>query len=72
MSALELDAIEQIQVKAREKVEQGFAKIYTQEWLKKNLHKHPWLKLSPLDMIPHKSRKYRATLDLSYQLLVAE
>ena len=70
-SALEPDAIEQIQVEAREKVKQGFAKIYTWEWLKENLHKHPQLKLSPLAMIPHKSRKYRAILDLSYQLLVA-
>ena len=71
VSALELDAIEQIQKEAKEKERQGFAKIYTWEWLKKNLHKHPQLKLSPLAMIPHKSRKYRAILDLSYQLLVA-
>jgi hypothetical protein len=70
-SALEPDTIEQIQIEAREKVKQGFAKIYTWEWLKKNLHQHPQLKLSPLAMIPHKSKKYRAILDLSYQLLVA-
>ena len=70
-SSLEPDAIEQIQMEAREKVKQGFAKIYTWEWLKENLHKHPQLKLSPLAMIPHKSWKYRAILDLSYQLLVA-
>ena len=71
LSALEPDAIEQIQIKANEKVKQGFARIYAWEWLKKNLHKHPQLKLSPLAMIPHKSRKYRAILDLSYQLLAA-
>ena len=70
-SALEPDAIEKIQIEARDKVKQGFAKVYTWDWLKKNLHKHPQLKLSPLAMIPHKSRKYRAILDLSYQLLVA-
>jgi hypothetical protein len=70
-SSLEPDAIEQIQMEAKEKVKQGFSKIYTWEWLKKNLNKHPQLKLSPLAMIPHKSRKYRAILDLSYQLLVA-
>jgi len=70
-SSLEPDAIEQIQMEAKEKVKQGFAKIYSWEWLKRNLHKHPQLKLSPLAMIPHKSRKYRAILDLSYQLLVA-
>ena len=51
-SALEPDAIEQIQVEARDKAKQGFAKIYTWEWLKKNIHKHPHLKLSPLAMIP--------------------
>ena len=71
-SALEPDAIKQIQTEAREKVKQGFAKIYTWEWLKKSLHKHPQLKLPPLAMIPHKSRKYRAILNLSYQLLIAE
>ena len=70
-SALELHAIEQMQIEAREKAKQGFAKIYTSEWLKKNLHKHPQLKLSPLTMVPHKSRKYRAILGLSYQLLIA-
>ena len=40
-SALEPDAIEQIQVEARDKAKQGFAKIYSWEWLKKNIHKHP-------------------------------
>ena len=30
----------------------------------------PGLKISPIAMIPHKSRKYRAILDLSFQLLV--
>ena len=67
-SALEPDAIEQMQVEAREKEAQGFAKIYLWEELKKNLPKA--LKLSPLAMIPHKSRKYRAILDLSFSLLI--
>ena len=40
-SALEPDAIKQIQVEARDKATKGFAKIYTWEWLKKNIHKHP-------------------------------
>ena len=61
-----------MQKEAREKEEQGFAKIFTWEWLKKNLHGHPQLKLSPLAMLSHKSRKYRAILDLSYQLMLAE
>jgi len=68
-SALEDDAIAQIQMEAREKEAQGFANIYKWEDLKKDLPRA--LKLSPLAMIPHKSRKYRAILDLSYQLMVA-
>jgi hypothetical protein len=70
-SALEADAIKQIQLEAREKEKQGFAKIYKWKWLKEHLSQHPQLKLSPLAMIPHKSRKYRAILDLSYCLWVA-
>ena len=68
-SALKDDAIEQIQAEAREKESQGFAKIF--EW--KDLRRDPprSLKLSPLAMIPHKSRKYRAILDLSFALMVA-
>ena len=61
--------ISQIQVEAREKEAQGFAKIYKWEDLKKDLPCA--LKLSPLTMIPHKSRKYRAILELLYQLMVA-
>ena len=68
-SALEDDAIAQIQVETREKEAQGFVKIHRWEDLKKNLPRA--LKLSPLAIIPHKSRKYRAILDLSYQLMVA-
>ena len=66
--ALEPDAIAQIQVEAREKEAQGFSKIYLWEDLKKHLPKN--LKLSPLAMIPHKSRKYRAILDLSFALMM--
>ena len=68
-STLEEDAIAQIQVEAREKEAQGFAKIYKWEDLKKDLPRA--LKLSPLAMIPHMSRKYRVILELSYQLMVA-
>ncbi len=42
-SALEPDAIEQIQIEAREKVKQGFAKIYTWEWLKRTYTNTPRL-----------------------------
>ncbi len=70
VSSLVLDVIKQIQVEAQETVAQGFAKIYWWDELKTWLHEHPQLKLSPLAMIPHKSRKYRAILDLSFQLWV--
>ena len=65
---MEDDAIAQLQVEAREKEAQGFAKIYNWEDFKKDLLRA--LKFSPLAMIPHKSRKYRAIMDLSYQLWV--
>lgn len=53
-------------MEVRENESQGFAKIYIWEDLKKKLPEA--LKLSPLAMIPHKSRKYRAILDLSFAL----
>ena len=68
-SALVPDAINQIQGEAREKAAQGFAKIYKWEDLKRDLPAK--LKLSPLAMIPHKSRKYRAILDLLFSLKLA-
>ena len=69
VSALVPDAIDQMQIEAREKEQQGFATIFKWEDLKKNLPRE--LKLSPLAMIPHKSRKYRAILDLSFELMLA-
>ena len=48
------------------KVEEGFAKVVTYKDIKHNLP--PKLKLSPIAMIPHKSRKFRAILDLSFTL----
>ena len=55
----------------REKVKQGLAKIYTGEWLKNYTNTPSLNSRHYLAMIPHKSRKYRVILDLSYQLLVA-
>ena len=52
-----------------EKVEQDFAKInFCHNW-KRNLPKA--LKLLPLAVIPHKSCKYQAILDLSFTLRLA-
>ena len=62
------DAIAQMQIEAREKAAQSFATIHRWDDPKNKLKDHPQLKLSPLAMIPHKSRKYRAILDLSFEL----
>ena len=67
--SLEPDDIAQIQIEAKDKEKQGFANIYSWEKLKQNLP--PNLKLSPLAMIPHKSRTYRAILDLSFLLKIS-
>ena len=48
------------------KVAEGFATVVTYKDIKANLPAK--LKLSPIAMIPHKSRKYRAILDLSFTL----
>ncbi len=66
--ALEPDTIAQIQIEAQEKEQQGVVRIYKWGELKKKIPKK--LKLSPLVMIPHKSRKYRAILSLSFGLKV--
>ena len=66
VSALEPDAIQQLADELEHKVWCGQARIVKWEKIKHNLPKH--LKVSPLAMIPHKSRKYRAILDLSFGL----
>jgi hypothetical protein len=49
-----------------QKVKEGFAKTIRWGDIKENIP--PNLKISPIAMIPHKSRKFRAILDLSFQL----
>jgi len=49
---------------ALEKVQQGYAEIVNWDDIKEN--PHPNLKISPLTAVPHKSRLFRAILDLSY------
>lgn len=51
-----------------EKVKEGYAKIVKWQEIKNNIP--PNLKISPVAMIPHKSRLFRAILDLSFQLRV--
>ena len=71
ISALVPDAIEQIWIEAHEKQEQGFARLVPWSDIKDRIAEIPKLKVSPLSMIPHKSRKYRAILDLSFKLCIA-
>ena len=66
VSALEPEAIEQLAGELEHKVKIGQARIVNWEDIKHDPPKH--LKVSPLAMIPHKSRKYRAILDLSFGL----
>ena len=66
--ALLPDSAKQLHEEARGKERQGYCRII--KW--KDIKKAPptKLKISPIAMIPHKSRKYWAILNLSYQLLV--
>jgi len=55
-----------LRAEALEKVNQGFAKLVLWSELLKN--PPPNLKISPLAAVPHKSRDYRAILDLSFTI----
>jgi len=52
-----------------EKVQQGFARLVLWDDIKE--HPPPNLKISPVAAVPHKSRRFRTILDLSFQLRVA-
>jgi hypothetical protein len=64
------DAAAQLRKETMEKVKQGQAQIVQWDDIKHDPPKE--LKISPVAMIPHKSRGYRAILDLSYSLQLAE
>ena len=66
------DAIEYMQKEVKEKVQQGFAEIVNWDDIKPKLSSPAWknLKVSPLALVPHKSRQFRAILDLSFKLRV--
>ena len=65
-SALAPDAIAQLTAEVREKVAAGQARIV--DWMDIRDDPPAQLKISPISMIPHKSRKYRTILDLSFSL----
>ena len=60
------EALDCLIAEAKTKVENGFAKIIKWKDIKNNIP--PKLKISPIAMIPHKSRKFRGILDLSFNL----
>lgn len=66
MSALEYDVIEQLKEEIAQKVKNGQCTVVESDKIKDSPPEQ--LKISPLAMIPHKSRKYRAILDLSFCL----
>ena len=66
VSAMEPEPMEQLRTEVLEKVKIGQARLVNWDDIK---HDPPeQLKISPIAMIPHKSRKYRAILDLSFRL----
>jgi hypothetical protein len=65
-SALDPEAIEQLKIEIAEKERIGQCKVVLWDDIKDNPPEQ--LKVSPLAMIPHKSRKFRAILDLSFRL----
>jgi hypothetical protein len=60
------EALKCLITKANEKITNGFAKIIKWKDIKNNIP--PKLKISPLAMIPQKSRNFRGILDLSFKL----
>jgi hypothetical protein len=66
VSALNPDAIKQLKTEIADKVKVGQCKVVL--WDDNKNDPPPQLKISPLAMIPHKSRNFRAILDLSFKL----
>ena len=65
-SALVPEAIDQLAGEIEEKVTNGQCKVVEWDTIKDNPPKH--LKISPLAMVPHKSKPFRAILNLSWAL----
>ena len=69
VSVLVAEAMEQLQKEVSVKVQQGQAKVIMWDDIKHNFP--PELKISPIAMIPHKSQAFRAIIDLSFALRLA-
>jgi hypothetical protein len=70
VSALEPEAIRQLHLEVAEKVKAGQARIVSWNAIRHN--PPPELKISPVAMIPHKSRTFRAILDLSFPVRLSD
>ena len=55
-----------LQKETKDKVAQGYARTVKWKDIKNNLH--PNFKISPVAMVPHKSKAFRVILDLSFRL----
>jgi len=60
------DALQALHTETEEKQANGYAKVIRYGDIKNNMPKK--LKISPVAMIPHKSRSFRTILDLSFRL----
>ena len=67
-SAMQRRAVQQLREETREKTNQGYARIVRWGDIRDDIP--PKLKISPVAMIPHKSKAFRCILDLSFELLV--
>jgi hypothetical protein len=59
-------AIQQLRSETTTKIQHGYARIVKWSDIKNNIPKK--LKISPVAMIPHKSKKFRCILDLTFKL----
>jgi hypothetical protein len=66
ISALAPEAIDQLNLEVQEKVRCGQARLVKWEDIRDNPPEQ--LKISPISMVPHKSRKFRTILDLSFPI----
>jgi hypothetical protein len=65
-SSKKKDAIRQLRKETEEKIKNKYARVIKWGDIKDNVPEK--LKISPVAMIPHKSKKYRCILDLSFTL----
>ena len=59
-------AIKQLRDETMDKIKHGYARVVTWKEIKENMPSK--LKISPVSMIPHKSKAFRCILDLSFNL----